>query len=414
MHTTTQSNIGYHSKFLDGFTIEMPKPNRDLMVSIVQSDELRDGYILDYLNYSVIMNGDENLRSPACVALMIDQNALKNVKRKDNWRLDDRITYDDQLDNDYYANNPWDKGHMARRSTAAWGSYQEAQRRSNETFYFTNCALQHKNLNQDEWLSLEDAVKYWDGDADGKILSFNGCIYGRFDRSIAPQGRTIARIPGGFYKVIAFKNQSGSLEVRAFVIYQDSETLRDKHASERAGYDNMVYQVSLAEVEALTGLEFDEKMYAANPLYYTRSNADASEDVAQGDDPEKIEIFSASSVIKPSQPRTRVLDDDIDVFIAALNKPRRAVSLINLGATDIDLTSWYIQDEQGNRYDVPAKTLSFGEGVSVPLHDFDFKKTTFLILFDQDNNRIDWVRVNEQGLDKDADVIPYLKPTELR
>ncbi|WP_235869505.1 DNA/RNA non-specific endonuclease [Veronia nyctiphanis] len=148
-----------------------------------------------------------------------------------------------QLDNAYYANNPLDRGHLARRSTAAWGdSRSDAQRASNETFYFTNAALQYDTLNQDEWLSLENWVKSLDLDKDGRITSFSGCIYGGADRTVQPSGRQLALVPAGFFKVVCFINKQDKLEVRAFIQYQDQAALASKNASKRAGYNNEVYQ----------------------------------------------------------------------------------------------------------------------------------------------------------------------------
>ncbi|WP_200875008.1 DNA/RNA non-specific endonuclease [Methylomarinum vadi] len=114
------------------------------------------GRIFDYPTYSLVMNSCANKRSPLIVCLNIDQNHLKSTHRSNRWRIDPRIGSDNQLDNAYYANNPWDRGHMARRTSAAWGeTTHDAQLASNETFFYSNSCLQHANLNQDEWLGLK-------------------------------------------------------------------------------------------------------------------------------------------------------------------------------------------------------------------------------------------------------------------
>ncbi|MCL2932570.1 MAG: DNA/RNA non-specific endonuclease [Trichodesmium sp. MAG_R03] len=77
-------------------------------------------------------------RSPIVTALNIEQNLLKIVKRKGGWGIDTRVGIEYQLDNDYYANNDWDRGYLVRRANAAWGnSVQEAKRATESTFYFT-------------------------------------------------------------------------------------------------------------------------------------------------------------------------------------------------------------------------------------------------------------------------------------
>lgn len=200
------------------------------------------------------------------MCLNIDQELLKSTKRSNRWRIDPRIGFENQLDNDYYVNNPWDRGHMARRASAGWGSTQrDAQYASDETFYYSNSTLQHENLNQDEWLRLEEWVYSLKLDKDGKITSFSGPIYADFDRTIRPNGRQTALIPAGFFKVVCFINKdTGKLDVRAFVMYQDAEALADKNGRKR--YDNQHYQVTISEIEELTGLRFDEAIYHANPL----------------------------------------------------------------------------------------------------------------------------------------------------
>lgn len=403
---------GYNELFLGSNSrIEMPKPDLHLMSEIYQDESLRDGYIVDYDNYSVILNGEEDKRSAACVALMIDQKRFKKTRRKDNWRTDPRIPDSYQLDNAYYRSNPWDRGHLARRTTAAWGdSVAIAQARSNGTFVYTNAALQHSNLNQDEWLSLEDMVKDY-GQTQGRIISFNGCIYGKYDRSIKPNRRKVARIPCGFYKVIAYLDKAtGTLCCRAFVFYQDSESLRDKRGSRRSTYDNMTYQVSLMEVTELTGLQFDAQLYDANPLYYNGENRSDDENVLDKELPERIEQFSGDSVISPLMPRETVLDDEVDAFISAalIKDDLLTVSIFNGGSDDIIMDDWKIVDVFGNLYVLDQTLLKFGESL-VSQFDHFCKDTPYLILYNDRDERIDWVRI--AGHSDKAQM--FLSPTSL-
>ena len=212
---------GYKVDFLPGVNLPLPTYSLEVEAEVLQSPELKDHQLAEYIHYSVVMNKSTEKRSPLFVALNIDQAQFKKTRRSNKWKIDPRIDKRYQLDNDYYYDNPWDRGHMARRTTAAWGkTSQEAQRAADETFYFTNSCLQHANLNQDEWLSLEDWVYKLSIDIDDKITSFSGPIYSDFDRSIKPSGRNLALVPSGFFKIICFKNKdSGLLDVRAFVIF---------------------------------------------------------------------------------------------------------------------------------------------------------------------------------------------------
>lgn len=152
-----------------------------------------------------------------------DQDKIRSAKRG-KWNIDERVG-DFQLDNEFYRSNPWDRGHLARRSSAAWGdSDEEAKEASDATMFYTNAVLQHENLNQDEWLALEDWVKMLEDDSTNKISVFSGPIYG--DEGMArqfvrPRGKVAAEVPAAPFKVACFVGQSGGLDARAFLMVQD-------------------------------------------------------------------------------------------------------------------------------------------------------------------------------------------------
>ena len=341
-------NTGYQADFL-GLDLPLPSFSAALAGEIHQQNEqLRDGYIADYIHYSVVQNGSNDKRSPAFVALNIDQRQLRSAKRRDNWRTDSRIPAKLQLNNDYYANNPWDRGHMARRTTAAWGdSAREAQQASNETFYFTNATLQHANLNQDEWLALENWVLELGTAAGGLITVFSGPFYADYDRTIKPGGRTLARIPSGFFKVVCFKNKiTSELDVRAFVMYQDVEALKDKNGHKK--YNNQSYQTTITEIENLTGLQFDSHVYSANPLFYHQANATPNLNIQA---PEELEVGKANDIISDGSVRDVIADDDVDVYIAAaLVNPEGGdagnewISITNFSNDIVDINGWVLED----------------------------------------------------------------------
>jgi endonuclease G, mitochondrial len=86
-------------------------------------------------------------RQPIVVASNINQGKLVDIKRG-RWSTDSRVG-EFQLDNAYYVDNPWDRGHLARRSSMAWGDSKEAAKRASDgTMKYTNATLQHENLNQ--------------------------------------------------------------------------------------------------------------------------------------------------------------------------------------------------------------------------------------------------------------------------
>ncbi|MGF1728460.1 DNA/RNA non-specific endonuclease [Photobacterium kasasachensis] len=408
---------GYDPEFLSGFNIELPRPKTNLDVALARSDKLREGYIADYPNYSVMINGDEDKRSPALVAFMFDQDLFKKTKRKNNWRNDRRYRREDVLGSSYYSQT-WNRGHMARRHTAAYGhTQQEAQRNSDETFYYTNAALQHENLNQDEWLSLEDDARDLDTH-DGRVLSFNGCIYGKFDRSVTPEGEPMAKVPAGFFKVLAFLNKDEELEVQAFIQYQDKEELRDKRGSQRQGYDNVIYQVSVMEVEELTGLIFDQQLYDANPLYF---NEQPDNTLKVTNTPERVEIVRKEDIVKKNEVRKVVLDDDVDVYLtAALVNPvgqdagNEWVSITNFGVEEIDLKGWELIDRSGAKEAIKKATkLKPGEAYVHSLSTIRLNNDGDAIeLYTPDSERIDFVEYQEKEVHEGRPVM-FLTPATL-
>ncbi|WP_207788023.1 DNA/RNA non-specific endonuclease, partial [Candidatus Thiosymbion oneisti] len=65
------------------------------------------------------------------------------------------------------------------------------------------------------------------------------------------------RIPSGFWKVVAYiGKESEQLESQAYVLYQDAQFLLDKRGQHSIDIKN--HQVTITEIEQLTGLEFDE------------------------------------------------------------------------------------------------------------------------------------------------------------
>ena len=365
---------GYDPNFLgEGITLPLPRFAPSLAGLVVSNPRLTDNILADYVNYSIITNGER--RSPVLAALNIDQNLLKGTRRNDNWRIDTRIGPQFQLDNDYYQRNPWDRGHLARRASAAWGqNRREAQRASDETFYFSNATLQHENFNQDEWLALENWVFNLNLDSNGKITVFSGPIYGDFPRTITPAGRESAFIPSAFFKVVCFvSKETNELDVRAFLMLQDEEALRDKLGNRLFNFQR--YQVTITEIENLTGLEFDDAIYEKNPLRF-HEDAEARERLNISRFPEEIEVDEPSDLVSANEPRDNVADDQIPVFIAAAlvnpsgnEREGEWVSLINLSPQTIDLSGWRLSD--GKREPLILNnvlsdlTLSPGEAVRI-------------------------------------------------
>lgn len=360
---------GYNPNFL-GNDINLPVPsfNPSLSGDVLRSSLLEDEIFANYVNYSIITHRAR--RSPIISCVNIDQNLIKNVRRKRGWDIDTRIGADFQLDNDYYRNNPWDRGHLARRGTLAWGKTErEAKRASDETFYYSNATLQHENFNQDEWLALENWVFDLDLDSNGKITVFSGPIYGDFSRTISPPGREPAMIPSAFFKVVCFINkETNQLDVRAFLMFQDQEALTDKEGKRFFNFQN--YQVTITEIEKLTGLEFEDEIYEKNPLLFNE-DPEKQEELNIDNFPERIEVDAPTEMISAGEPREANASDEIPIFIAAAmvnpsgdERELEWVSLINLSSKAVNLEGWTLSDMKHDPLELNS-TLEPGETLKI-------------------------------------------------
>lgn len=200
-------------------------------------------------------------------AANLDQNTFQQVSGR-NWFVDPRIGLSNQVGPKAYKSNPWDRGHLTRRTAVTWGTKYVAKRASNDSCSYANASMQHENFNQDEWRVPEKIVQHFDKDKNGKINIFTGPVFTQTDRWYTR--RTLnesVRIPSGFWKVIIYIGKtSNKIESQAYVMYQDANFLIDKRG--RHTLDIRNYQVTITEIEQLTGLEFDEILFDSNPLYY--------------------------------------------------------------------------------------------------------------------------------------------------
>lgn len=341
--------MSYDPNFL-GFPLPLPTASPSRVSSVLRKEDLTDGDRAEYPNYAVVTDKDK--RSPMFAVLLIDGAQKKTTRRSNNWRIDTRIGREFQLDNSYYTHNRWDRGHMARRDSAGWGPTQQAaQRASDETFYYSNACLQHENLNQDEWLMLEDWAADLAVNAGRRVVVFTGPVFGDAPRIIEPEGRPAAHIPAAFFKVVCWASATAELEVAAFLVHQDTEALKD--TSGRHKYNYQHYQVTIREIEAATGLDFPDQVYERNPLYYYES--DTAKSAGAEHFPERFDVNAPGDIIRrDGQGRYSVLDDEVEVYIAAAHVipdvgQTEWVSLVNLGSTDVVLDGWQLTDRNGRK-----------------------------------------------------------------
>lgn len=256
---------GYDAAFLcKNNIVDLPRFSKELLKDVLNRNDLpathfRDKYYTNYIHFSIATN--KSLRQPIVTALNIDQKLIKSVKRK-SWKLDPQVgKY--QLDNSYFKNNSYDRGHLVRRSAAAWGeTKEEAKAASDATMVYSNVSLQHENFNQDEWLYLENWVKRLKLDSTDKISCFSGPIYTSRHAADKYIGDPPAKIPTAFFKVVCYIDENGKLGSRAFILPQDKEAISSKNANKHL--DLCVYQVPISIIQEETGIMFSKTIIDSN------------------------------------------------------------------------------------------------------------------------------------------------------
>ena len=242
---------GYSEKFLgDDLKYSVPLPG---LSSILERDAAEvitgisdsNNYELKYQHFSVIMN--KKRRMPFLTAVNIDGNQLRRIPRGgDKWYIDPRIERQYQFGNELYSKNDLDRGHMVRRLDPVWGP--KAEIANEDTFHYTNACPQHKNLNQKTWNNLEDYILDNADVLDLKVSVFTGPVFRADDITYRN-----AKIPREFWKVaVLVDSQTNELSATAYLLSQ-----ADMISNLEFAYGQFrTYQISLAQVEALTDLNF--------------------------------------------------------------------------------------------------------------------------------------------------------------
>lgn len=254
---------GYDPNFL-GTNIPLPKLSQSMKNNTVevppQFRRNNDKYLLNYYHYSVSMN--KKRRCAWFSAAMIDGENFQDFDRPtDKWFLDPRIDSKFQMGEELYAAKNTDRGHLTRFKDLSWGSgtsgIDEAVKATNDSFHFTNCALQLDGFNQGKsrWQGLElFLLEKFAKKNERKMVVFTGPILKNSDPKYRNDSMTYtARIPLAFWKVCCLRRQDGSLSATAFTLGQEDVT--DLPGFEEA-FDVAETQVTIADLADLTGLDF--------------------------------------------------------------------------------------------------------------------------------------------------------------
>ncbi|TCP43159.1 DNA/RNA non-specific endonuclease [Rhodovulum marinum] len=229
------------------------------------------GTELKYCHFSVWQSATRRL--PLMTAVNIHGAHLRRIPRKGRWQLDGRLDPAHQVGNELYRSNPLDRGHMVRRLDPCWAEditdTDTILKAQADTFHYTNSVPQHANLNQRDWVGLEDYILDASGEYDFKVNVFTGPVFRDDDRHLRNQaGAQDIAIPREFWKVAVMRRAAcGNLSATGYVL-SHGEMIKGLTEAEFVLGAYETYQVPLALIEGATGLDFGA-LKAADPLAVT-------------------------------------------------------------------------------------------------------------------------------------------------
>jgi len=260
------NSTGFNEQFMgEDYQVKFPS-----LIDRSATDALNGGEIFPFMHFSLVMN--QSRKFLLYGANNVDGNRKKDVKRNNSdWHFDSRIGVENQVGNELYHQNSWDRGHMVRRRDVCWGSIEQAEQGNYDSFCWANIVLQDQKLNQGVWNEIEDWMTEMNENESKKLSIFTGPIFTSTDQEYCGAGQELTcgiQIPAGFWKVVFFVNAMKELHSAAFIVKQDERWI-DPLGITLKTLEN--YQVPLLTVSNLTDIIFEEKLYQTNPLFQISS-----------------------------------------------------------------------------------------------------------------------------------------------
>lgn len=244
-----EASGGFNTGFLRK-PVAFPEPEaeavaRDLLVHNAAN-------IFHYTHFSLAMSVERKLA--AWVAWNIDGARIRFESRSGiRFRKDPNLPRDAQIGEELYADNPLDRGHIARRAELVWGTPEEADKANRDSFFFTNIAPQHARFNQSRqggiWGKLENGIFEEAKVEDLRVSVIAGPVFTDND----PLYRGVA-LPKSFWKVIYYTEEGNSeLQARAYVLTQ-RDLLNRLEVLELPDFE--VFEVPFEDLSEMTGFKF--------------------------------------------------------------------------------------------------------------------------------------------------------------
>jgi len=283
---------GYQDDFLG---LKIPTPT----VGAGRLDEMyrdRKGQIIElpYHHFSLAMNEKRRL----CMWTASNADYSENVRDErpradfggEDWRLDPRVPDSLQIqDADFYKPaGRIDRGHIVRRDDNCWGvdnsSFDEIAFANADTYHWTNCTPQHEAFNQEQakkpeykgvpgiWGGLEMLVAKSLAKNDRKASIFAGPILDNRNDPNADFGKGPIQYPSRFWKIIMINDKIAGLMAYGFIL--DQGPVLARFGIERIDVSRFAaHQVPIDDIEAATGLTFDQAIHDADVMKGQDSHA---------------------------------------------------------------------------------------------------------------------------------------------
>ena len=187
-----------------------------------------------------VLSWNEEHEQPNWVAHIIDVDIRRgNAARVDTFLPDPQVTTGTSTTADYSFSG-YDRGHMVPSADMRWN--YEAMK---ATYFYSNIAPQHPDLNRSMWAEMEDWVRRYVNFSGNRVFVVTGPLLRNGLPTIQPKGHQNAvSIPEQYYKVVV---DLDSKEVKGIAFLMPNG-LCDQAISH--------YATTIDEIEQLTGIDF--------------------------------------------------------------------------------------------------------------------------------------------------------------
>lgn len=194
-----------------------------------------DDYIVEYEGYT--SSYDMFTKTPEWVAyeLTKDETYGDAVREGKFFRPDERVLLPQPDDYDYRGSG-WTRGHLAPAADFRWSD--DAMW---DTFHFTNCCPQDKDLNEGMWNTLEKKCRTW-ARKYGSVYIVTGPIVG--DNRYGTIGDSNVVVPDAFFKAV--------------MVYDGSRWQSIAFVMNNSRYNDNMQKCAMStdSLEEMTGLDF--------------------------------------------------------------------------------------------------------------------------------------------------------------